>query len=214
MGYGGIINKAADPFGWGDPSPPKTPAPGKVGQDYLGLIQAFSQGAPTVFGMEQQWKPQYIAENVKNISTYGAPAVAAYRGADPEQAALSSAMTRDATVGIDAGSRLDPAQLRLSNQYTRAGQAARGLGFGPADAYQETGDATRMGVQLQNDRRDYAGRVSLLNQNTNAQALGALNAGPTIMPADQNYDIFNTAYNARSATSIAAANNEAAGNSY
>lgn len=208
MSYLGIGNL----FGDRNVTPPSYT---EVNSDYRGLVQGFAGGQEDSFNAEQQWKPKYIEEIIKNLTNYGGKAVSAFRGVDPAQQRLSDSMTRTATEGLDAGSRLDPSTLKMINQYTRTGQAARGLGYSPADVYQETGDAARLGLQMQQQRQDFAGRVSGANAQTNAMAVGALQgAGPTMIRPEDNYDIYNTAYNARAASGIATNNTQAAQESF
>lgn len=62
---------------------------------------------------------------------------AAIQSADPERARLYNALTAQANQDLASGGRLDPATLREVQQGVRSAQAARGMGFGPADVYTE-----------------------------------------------------------------------------
>lgn len=234
MGYGGIVNKIIDPFGIGAVDAPKTPKPGKVGQDYLGLINAYAQGTPTILQTEQTYRPQFtqldldqlqsVIPTFSNILRSASPdASAIVRGINPGQTELLDSLTRSATAQLNAGADLDPALERIFTQSVRGGQAARGLGYGPADVLEESTALTGLGNTLRREREGFAGTVAgLNNQFETAPALELLTSiptfseaisrgsGPTIMPGAQTYDAFNTAYNARAAASIAGANNAAA----
>jgi hypothetical protein len=239
MGYGGVLNTIVDPFGVGDTGTPNTPRPGKVGQDYLGLINAYAKGAPTVFNTEEQFKPAYNALNLSELSK-SIPALTGFlsdntgkasdivRNLNPGQANLMDSLTTSANDQLNAGASLDPQLERLFQQSTRGAQAARGMGFGPSDAFKESLGMTEFGNDLRTQREQFATNVAgansqyetqpALNLLTQLPAEGmALNqaSGPSIIPSNQSYDAFNTAYNARAAANIAGANNSAAAaNSY
>lgn len=236
MGYGGIVNDIADPFGLGNTSGPGVPNAGKVGNNYLNLIQGFSQGQPTIFGAEATYKPQYTALDLSQLAT-AMPSIAAMfsnalpsatatvTGANPGQAGLLNTLTQSATDQLNAGSNLDPQLTRLFQQSTRGAQAARGLGYGPSDVFNESLGLTEFGNTLRQQREQFAGSVAGMNNayetqptlqlltNMMSPALSvSQGSGPTVIPPSQSYDTFNTAYNARAAANIDAANNAAAAN--
>jgi hypothetical protein len=69
----------------------------------------------------------------------------AAKNADPELAALLDQITAQAGTELGSGASLDPQLMRLFTQGIRGGQAARGLGLGPADAYMEGLGVTQFG---------------------------------------------------------------------
>ncbi len=86
----------------------------------------------------------------------------------------------DAASGnLDLGSRLSPEQEMELEQYVRGGQAARGMGLGPADLYQEALQKTSFGEQLRQQRmaeaRQAAGAYGDIFQATTGR--------PTMSPA-------------------------------
>lgn len=232
MGLGGLVTGITGMTG-GTPtsSPPK---PGKVGQDYLGLIQAYSKGMPTIFDTESKYKPQFtdldlaglqsVLPMFTNILKTASPdAAALVRNINPGQTGLLDSMTRTAQQGLDAGTDLDPQLARLFQQSTRGAQAARGMGHGPADVFDESMGLTQLGQTLRQQRQDFAGTVAGLdNQFETGPALNLLTqiptasesisrgSGPTLIPQSQSYDAFNTAYNARAASNIGNANAQTA----
>jgi hypothetical protein len=265
MGYGGVINTIADPFGIGNTGSPATPNPRRVGSDYSSLIAAYLASQPAIFASESMFKPQYTALDLNNLSTVlnggnGAPgvvddmigansrmrtanladfqrlspdAIKTYRSINPGGGALLTKLTDQASAGLDAGSRLTPEQLSTLDDTVRGAQGARGVSYGPASAYSEILANSQFGQDQLTKRQQFAGNVLNMNEaDTNqifqsiapliggdsqapafAQAV-ASGSGPTLMPGNQSYDLFNTAYNARSASNIAGANNAAAENSY
>jgi hypothetical protein len=114
-------------------------------------------------------------------------------------------LTGSANSDLDAGASLDPGLQQLSQQATRQGQAARGLGYGPGDAMQESMAMTQFGNQLRQQRQQNAmGVGDWATRLFTAPAMSLLQStGPTIIPGGQNYDVFNTAYNAQASADIA-----------
>jgi hypothetical protein len=88
----------------------------------------------------------------------GAPGVTrlyldAIRDADPEAAGLLDRLTRTADQELALDNRLDENQNNLIEQSVREGSAARGLGYGPNDVYQEMLQKLGYGDQLRDKRR-------------------------------------------------------------
>jgi hypothetical protein len=276
-----MISKVMDPFGWGDPAAVQTPNVGRVGQDYLAMVDAYRRGAPDIFSTESTFQPAYTrlglqttgqslfgsdgmpglleylraaspmlaeagalgnrmsrAYNVGDVAQFGGSAAGAVRGVNPQASGLLDLLSGQVKTQLAADNQLDPNQVRQVQQSVRSGQAARGLGFGPSDVYQETLQTSGYGDQLRAARQAAAGNVlGLENAYVTAPALGLVSgdsgagamglqalgmggsfgrgAGPTLFPSNQSYDAFNTAYNAAAAANIASANNQAAAlNSY
>lgn len=272
MGYGGVINKVVDPFGWGSSDAVGTPNASKVGRDYAGLLSAWQQGMPQVLSTATQYSPQFTdlalannnrwwqgsdgtpgaaqlfsdtivplmndansqtrASNLADLTALGPEAAAAMMNADPSNRALLDLLTSQATSELGLGSSLDPSQMRLVEQSVRSGQAARGMGYGPADAYGETLGVSAFGNALKQQRVGNANSVvSLRNSITSPglaaimnsegqvnQALGASGAGgaaastaagSAVAPAN---DMFGMIYNASAGAKIATGNNQAAEN--
>lgn len=206
MGVGGLITGI---MGATDSGPKiGTPNPKGVSKDYLALINGFSQGQPAIFGTEQEYKPKYLGLDAGLLPQ----AVGAARGAVPGVGGLYDTLNNQAQQGLDAGTSLDPTLQATAQQSIRQGQAARGMGNGPADVLQESRAITGMGEQLRQRRQDFA--AGLGSSETNAflpAGMGLLGgANSSIIPGSQSYDIFNTAYNARAAANIGNANNQTA----
>jgi hypothetical protein len=114
-------------------------------------------------------------------------------------------LVSNANSELNAGADLDPGLARVSQQATRAAQAARGLGNGPGDAMQESMAMTQFGNQLRQQRQQNAAGVADLGTRLfTAPAMSLLgSAAPSIIPGSQSYDVFNTAYNAKASADIA-----------
>lgn len=251
MGYGGVISKVIDPFGWSDPDAVEPADPNAVGADFTSLLNAYIRSQPDLLKAEQTYKPQYLQSSIANLqtgagaaqdlfrqgrqanitdlSTLGPGAAAAVRATNPESAALLSALTGQAQAGLAAGTRLSPDETRnvidpIASRYANAGFAP-----GAMQGLEEGLNLFEGGQNLQQRRQNFAGQTSdrynrfgdqafsLATGGTEAPAFGQVissGAGASIVNPSSTYDIFNTAYNARSAANIASANNLTASQSY
>lgn len=78
------------------------------------------------------------------------------RTANPGGAGLLDTMTSNAQQQLAYGTQLTPAEQLQMNQSVRAGQAARGMGNGPADVFNESMADTNYGQQLYQQRMGQA----------------------------------------------------------
>lgn len=137
-------------------------------------------------------------------------------------------LTKSASEQLGAGASLDPSLKAVTEQSIRGGQAARGLGYGPSDVLEESRSLTSLGDQLRQERQGFGMNVAGANAAYNMPLMSMLSgqsaapgaagseaktSGPTLFPTTQSYDMFNTLYNAQSASNIAGANNMAASDS-
>lgn len=147
-------------------------------------------------------------------------------------AGLLDTLTQQAQSELDLGASVDPSLANELSQGVRAAQAARGFGFGAPDAIQEAFTRGQAGINLRNQRRQFAGNVVGLNQATGGDPFLALLGRPSqAMSAMQGYgaqaqgynpgmlfnpesgyasDVYNSNYNADAAARIAEANNATA----
>ncbi len=206
---------------------------GRNGQP--GLVQTLADVAPQFQKVTSDANTAQRGADIADLEKYGADAVAAVRGADPRQQALVDRLNDEAMGGLEAGSGLTPAQAAEIAQRVRGGQASRGVGFGNPDAIAEAFAQGERGLQLQNQRRQFATGIvgvnaatgadpalTLLGRPSNAsgaagnllqQGSGAVGASgaPGFDPfTSYASDLFNTNYNADAAARIAGANNDAA----
>lgn len=93
----------------------------------------------------------------------------ALRLADPESAALLDSLTASASSELALDNQLDPSQLRLVEQSGRASAAARGMGFGPSDAFAESFAKLGAGDNLRAGRRNQALTLAKLRQSLAAR---------------------------------------------
>ena len=85
--------------------------------------------------------PQYIAEE---------------RAANPGAAGLLDTLTSNTNRDLSYGTNLTPAQQVQFNQSVRGGEAARGLGFGPSDVFNESMQESGYGQNLYQQRMQAA----------------------------------------------------------
>jgi hypothetical protein len=194
-------------------------APGLV-QNYNSLLPVFAAGQVGANSLQR-------AGNVADVQAFGTPGAEAVRNMNP----LMASINRTAQQGLDMGGQLMPQDVnRITNQ-VRGDWSNRGLGGSPAAQLGEAMELYGAGENARQARQSFASQAAGLNNQlalpalsmvterstAPADAMGMLtmgsgfgqNAGPTLIPGAQNYDILNTAYNAQAAANIAAANNRA-----
>lgn len=94
-------------------------------------------GAPGMLEILGQMPGQY-AQHFAAGATEAAPAInQSYETSDPITAKLLATLGDQAQRDLDAGGKLSPGVRREVQQTVRGGQAARGMGYGPTDMYEE-----------------------------------------------------------------------------
>lgn len=136
-------------------------------QQYDSLLQQYQQGLTT-------YGPGMAAGNLRSLDAIlngqgGQPGASALyqnaiRTADPENSRLLDMLTERATSEFALDNQLDPNQNRLIEQAGRAGAAARGMCYGPADLMQEQFAKLGYGEQLRDKRRGNALTIQQLRQ--------------------------------------------------
>jgi hypothetical protein len=199
-----------------------------VGKDYASLVQAYIDATPSVYQMEAEYQPKFTqlalqnrAATVGQVGGLSPGVMQTMRAYNPAMTGLLDQLGQAAAEQMRMNGGLDPFMRRSLQQNVRGAQAARGFGWSPGDAAQEayylqsTQEARRMGDQ------QFAGNVAAQQQQyyqdpfVRVAGMPPVAAGSQVLPGSQSYDMFNTAYNARSAAQIATANNQAAAdNSY
>lgn len=157
-----------------------------VNQDYLGLLRGYQSGVPELFNTQSEYQPRYSDLFANEMTRLTPGTCATMEAASPGlssliQSVLASAKEGPMTYGADLPKNL----LRLTNQTSRAGQAARGLGFGPSDVYGETGDAARMSNQLVDANRGFALNAATAAYNTQTDPFLRLLSGTVGAGRDQ-----------------------------
>jgi hypothetical protein len=219
---GGLLSGAGDV---------RTPGAKQTGQAFRGLLNNYVKGLPAILGAQQKFGPQFNALNLSNLGTTttglsgilsGAlPGAGSLVGnANPGQANLLGQLTQSAGQQLGAGAALDPALARVTQQSIRGGQAARGMGYGPADTLQESSAITSLGDQLRQERQNFAGNVAGMNNQYETQptlsmlmnllsSAGTNNAtsGPTLVPQSLSSQLMTMPYMAKLQANTTGANN-------
>lgn len=196
-----------------------------------GLLDIYGQALPQI----QQLGQQSRAGEIADVAALGPAATAAFKAANPDQAALLDMLNKQAMNELAMGAELDPSLARQVQQSVRGAQAARGMGYGPADVYQETYASGLKAEQLRRARQQFAQQMVGINAATTVDPFMAIlgrpsqsstmtqgfmgqsqgvnaAAGPNMFNPMNDYmsDLFNSNFNADAAARIAGSNNQAA----
>lgn len=200
-----------------------------------GLLDILGEVQPQTDALAAESASRQRAADVADVERYGAQAISAIRNADPANAELLRLLNEQVATELAAGGKLSSRQAREVEQGVRAGQAARGFGFGPNDVLNEAVARQLEGERLREQRLRNAVTTVGVNQATGAdifQAIlgrpsqgsnaaaalvgqgqaGAANSGPTLFDPQNAYaqDLYNTNYNANAAARISRGNNMSA----
>lgn len=162
---GGILSGA------GNVSAPNTRG---VGKDYSNLLNSYLGGSGAIFNNQATYQPQYdqlnlsqllqtIPQLTNSLTSNAGSASNIVRSINPGQTGLLDSLTKSATDQLGAGASLDPDLQKLFEQSSRGAQAARGLGYGPSDAFNESLGMTQFGNDLRTQRENFAGNVAGMN---------------------------------------------------
>lgn len=142
--------------------------------EYGKLIDDLLAAQPDLLSAEETYGPEFTKARIKNLNlaingdadTTSIPRLylQGLRLADPSSAALLDSLTSTATNELALDNQLDPNQTRLIEQSSRASAAARGMGFGPSDAFAETFAKVGAGETLRDKRRANATNIQQLRQ--------------------------------------------------
>jgi hypothetical protein len=196
----------------------------------------FKDIAPQSQALERQAAAGQREADISAVEQLGPRATAAMRAVNPQQTALLDAITQQSTADVRSGYNLPPGLADVVNQSVRSGQAARGLGYGPADAYSETLARSDAANQWHGQNLDRGMRVAATNAATQTDpflailgrpaatpqaAMGLLGGGQSQGLQGQSVygrfdptnayaqDLYNTNFNAKAAANIAASNMKA-----
>jgi len=97
------------------------------------------------------------AADVGDVETLAPRLREAIRTSSPDITALLDELYSQASGDLKLGADLNSSERRNIEQGTRAGQSARGMGFGPNDSFEEALYSLDYGRGLQRERRGFAG---------------------------------------------------------
>lgn len=194
-----------------------------------GLLETYSRDVyPALARIENEGRDSRIAGEMDAIQKY-APGVTRTLREASGNAPLLDALTGEAIEGIEAGAGMDASLANEVEQGVRAGQAARGFGFGKPDVVAEAFARGSRGQALRRERQQFAQGVVAQNQATSGDPFMAILGRPsqtlsagqgvvsqgagfnpgTVFNPESGYaqDVFDSNFNAANAASIADANN-------
>lgn len=185
---GGILSGAGDVH---------APDAGQVGQDFQSMIGAYLNEMPAIYQNEATYQPAYTALSNANTSATRSSSVGdvanlspqimqILRSYNPQQTRLLDTLTNQAQQQLGLNGALDPATQRMLQQNVRAGQAARGMGYGPGDAAVEGYYETSTAEERRRANQALAGQVATQTANTYGDpfryllGIGPANNAPSI----------------------------------
>jgi len=150
-----------------------------------GLIALMQQYGPEAAAIQNQLAAQQYEADIANVERLAPASRRALEAADPLTAALLAKKNALAMERLENPYGITPAEERLLRQNSREAAAARGLGYGPNDAYNEAAYVTQgqsrrffenMGLaaqQAQQNQSFYGDPFTLIGRpmRTNSQGL-------------------------------------------
>lgn len=144
-----------------------------------GLLDLYEQDInPTLSRIEANDRQARIAGEMDAISRYAKPVSDTLRESTGN-AALLDELNQQALSELQAGARLDPSLRREVAQSVRAGQAARGLGYGTRDLAEESMLTALQAEQLRRQRQGFAQSMVGINQATGGDPFMAILGRPS-----------------------------------
>jgi hypothetical protein len=136
----------------------KTTGIGRTVGAYANALSKYYPGiAQKLFDIQERMEPGYADLQARELQRLLPGVESLFKTANPQEAALLEKLLTTANAAdLEYGAPLPDKMLRLANQMSRQGQAARGLGYGPADVFGETADATRLSADLVDRNRSFA----------------------------------------------------------
>jgi len=192
---------------------PAAPKPRSVLQEGSDTLAAYQKLAPGVFDLQSEQADQYTGLSADLLEKYGPRLTAA--SMTPEGHGLYTELNQQAGEDLAAGSTLTPSLRRELEQYTRAGAASRGFGYGPSDLTSEVMTLGSAGQDLQARRRAFAQSVLGFDQGANQTAVQAILGRVPQAPLTNVFDpyaqdVYNTNFNADWTNKISTRNYNAA----
>ena len=203
-----------------------------------GLFDAYTQQiGPGLSALDRQASTAQREADIADVSRLGPQVRESMRALNPEQTALLDSLNQQTLGDVQAGYNLPSGLRDVVNQSTRSGQAARGLGYGPSDAYAETLAQSDAANQWRNQNLNRGMQMAGVNAATQTdpymailgrsattpgaamgllgqgQGFGAQSAGVYDRFDPNNayaQDLYNTNYNAQAARKIGIGNTQAA----
>lgn len=152
-----------------------------------GLLDLYANEIqPGLSAMEANERNQRIAGEMDAMKRYAGDVSDTLRTATGNKPLLDE-LNRQALSELESGASLDPSLRREIQQSVRAGQAARGMGYGTRDLADEATVTALQAEQLRRNRQAFAQSMVGLNQSTGGDPFMAILGRPSqVFPATQN----------------------------
>lgn len=192
---------------------------GVVAPEYNYAMESYYNSMPGMIGAQKSYDPLVTENRLTNLRTtlQGTDNVAGlpeqYRDAvnavNPQAADIFSELGRQYSGDLALGGSLNENQTHQVEQSVRAGQAARGLGNGNSDVFQEMMAKTGYGDALRERRQMGAGNFATGERNFAAVPVQAsLGFSPTAMDPTFMKSMLSSVYNQNQENNRATAANE------
>ena len=147
---------------------------------------------PSLSTLEANERDSRIEGEMGAINRYAGGVANTLREATGNKPLLDE-LNAQALSELQAGASLDPSLRREIQQSVRAGQAARGMGYGMRDLADEAAVTALQAEQLRRNRQGFAQSMVGINQSTGGDPFMAILGRPSqVFPATQN--VANNAY--------------------
>tara|TARA_R100001463_G_scaffold47620_1_gene96597 strand:+ start:3027 stop:3860 length:834 start_codon:yes stop_codon:yes gene_type:complete len=148
------------------------------------LLDIYDTAQSRLAGMDRRTQREQREADISAIEEFGGRAKSAIDAANPEQAALLSSLNQQAQDDLAMGGDLSSWERRELQQSARAGQAARGMGYGVNDAAIESLAQMQGANARRQQRQGFAQSMVQLNKATQADPFMAILGRPSnVSPA-------------------------------
>ncbi len=148
------------------------------------LLDIYESTQPRLAAMDRQTLAAQRESDIGAIEKLGPRARAAMEAANPEQAALLAELNQQAQSDLAAGGDLSAWERREIQQSSRAGGAARGMGYGSQDVAIESLAQLQGANARRRQRQGFAQSMVGLNKATSADPFMAILGRPSsVSPA-------------------------------
>ena len=125
-----------------------------------GMQSILNSMIPSLAGADAAANTAAQTATVNNASKLAPTLTGIANQSDPQAAGLLGNLASTANQQLSYGTQLTPSEQTQLTQSVRGGQAARGMGYGPSDVFNESLANTNLGQNLLNQRMTNAGSVA------------------------------------------------------
>lgn len=134
------------------------------GHHQAGLMETYPEVVDLWSDITARAQERQAGSTAELLAKYGPQYMETLRNINPEQTALRDTLYGQAVSDLEAGRSLTPGERREVEQSVRSSEAARGMGFGPLDAWAELLATGSAGEQRYRERQQFAQNMIGLDQ--------------------------------------------------